>query len=275
MSVRAGFSIMKMPLRVSIVLNAILLAALGAALAYRPKPPATEVAPPPNPAPEVAVAAPAPFHWSQLESSNGYRAYVANLRAIGCPESTIRAIVTADFETAAKSMQRKTEAGVPNANRFTPEAMKQTIASVLGETNLSTGMVETSVAPSAVAGNTTSQPAALQSTAQSATRAPYPVVLQNAVLNDPNLTEAQKAAVRQMQQQFVDAVGGPNQDPSDPNYAARWHTAQQDADEALRAQLGNQAYLTYKMQHYYSNFHQVIIGSDGGNVTINPDALAN
>jgi hypothetical protein len=266
---------MKMPLRVSIVLNAILLAALGVALAYRPKPQATVIAPPTTPETEITLAAPAPFHWSQLESSNGYRAYVANLRAIGCPEPTIRAIVTADFETAAKIMQRKTNTGVANANRFTPEAMKQTIASVLGVTNLSAHMDETNGASPTVTENSSSQSTALQSTAQSVTRAPYPVILQSAVQNDANLTETQKAAVRQMQQQFVDAVGGPNQDPSDPDYAARWHTARQDADDALRAQLGNQAYLTYKMQHYYSNFHQVIIGSDGGNVTINPDELAN
>src|SRR5437868_6638046 len=31
------------------------------------------------------------FHWSQIESSD-YRAYIANLRAIGCPEPTIRDI---------------------------------------------------------------------------------------------------------------------------------------------------------------------------------------
>jgi hypothetical protein len=36
-----------------------------------------------------------PFHWSQLESQD-YRVYVANLRGVGCPEATIRDIITAD-----------------------------------------------------------------------------------------------------------------------------------------------------------------------------------
>ncbi|MES1180600.1 MAG: hypothetical protein ABUL66_01915, partial [Verrucomicrobiota bacterium] len=37
------------------------------------------------------------FHWSQLELSD-YPTYVKNLRAIGCPEPTLRVIVTADVD---------------------------------------------------------------------------------------------------------------------------------------------------------------------------------
>src|SRR5216683_4872021 len=57
-----------------------------------------------NRAPEEAEAAhtnsPPPetsarFHWSMIESED-YHAYIANLRAIGCPESTIRDIIYAD-----------------------------------------------------------------------------------------------------------------------------------------------------------------------------------
>src|SRR5208282_183922 len=35
------------------------------------------------------------FNWSQLESTD-YRQYIANLRAIGCPESTLRDIIMTD-----------------------------------------------------------------------------------------------------------------------------------------------------------------------------------
>ena len=38
-----------------------------------------------------------PFHWSQIESSD-YRTYISNLREIGCPELTIRDIITADVD---------------------------------------------------------------------------------------------------------------------------------------------------------------------------------
>lgn len=38
-----------------------------------------------------------PFHWSEIESSD-YRVYMANLRAIGCPERTVRDIIVADVD---------------------------------------------------------------------------------------------------------------------------------------------------------------------------------
>ena len=51
--------------------------------------PVTEAAAP------AVVEVTAPFHWAQIESTD-YRAYIANLRAIGCPEATIHDIVEAD-----------------------------------------------------------------------------------------------------------------------------------------------------------------------------------
>jgi len=39
-----------------------------------------------------------PWRWSRLESTN-YATYVANLRAVDCPEQTIRDIVLADLQT--------------------------------------------------------------------------------------------------------------------------------------------------------------------------------
>ncbi len=38
-----------------------------------------------------------PFRWTQVESDD-YRAYIARLRAIGCPEQTIRDLVIADID---------------------------------------------------------------------------------------------------------------------------------------------------------------------------------
>jgi hypothetical protein len=45
-------------------------------------------------APEV-VEIEESFHWAQLESAD-YRVYLANLRGLGCPESTVRDILIAD-----------------------------------------------------------------------------------------------------------------------------------------------------------------------------------
>jgi len=43
----------------------------------------------------AAAARAAPFDWRQVESED-YKQYLANLRAIGCPEKTIKDIITAD-----------------------------------------------------------------------------------------------------------------------------------------------------------------------------------
>jgi hypothetical protein len=40
------------------------------------------------------------FRWSDLDSSNGYRGFIANLRAIGCPETSIADIVRGNFDRA-------------------------------------------------------------------------------------------------------------------------------------------------------------------------------
>src|SRR5262245_19074071 len=50
----------------------------------------------------------AAFHWSRIESRD-YPAYIANLRAIGCPEPTIRDIIYADV---SESFVRKRRASL-------------------------------------------------------------------------------------------------------------------------------------------------------------------
>ena len=51
------------------------------------------------PPPPAALTAtnPVPFHWSALESPD-YAVYAANLRAVGCPERTLRDILLPDIE---------------------------------------------------------------------------------------------------------------------------------------------------------------------------------
>jgi hypothetical protein len=46
-------------------------------------------------APGTEMASILPFCWSDIESAD-FRQYIANLRAVGCPEATVRDIVTAD-----------------------------------------------------------------------------------------------------------------------------------------------------------------------------------
>jgi hypothetical protein len=96
------------PLILSLALNLTLAAAALAVWQHRPPPSpgaARATSTPPAhlaaPAPEIinAPAAPKviPFHWRMVEADD-YRQYIANLRAIECPERLIRDLIVADVE---------------------------------------------------------------------------------------------------------------------------------------------------------------------------------
>ncbi|MCU0786331.1 MAG: hypothetical protein MUF81_20245, partial [Verrucomicrobia bacterium] len=108
----------KILLMVSLVLNV----ALAAVLAVRSKPPPPSLATE-NPVAQAAAAAPADgqilktatapantapamFDWRMVESED-YKKYIANLRAIGCPEETIRDIITADVNKLYESKRKE------------------------------------------------------------------------------------------------------------------------------------------------------------------------
>ncbi len=129
----------------SLVLNLGLLGLLGYCLhSLQPRTESTpqeQSAPPadrdpiqmsaPKPAPEVPTRA--FLNWSQLESSD-YRAYIANLRNIGCPEATICDIITADLTRLynSRKVSLYPSGGEPftywhtqERHRVTPEALNQ------------------------------------------------------------------------------------------------------------------------------------------------------
>ena len=103
---------MKLAIRFSIVLNFALAAVIvwlemtgpsprgradfsrvmtNRVLRVKPRP----AAPPPSTPVAAVVEVNEPFSWAQIESTD-YRAYAANLRAIGCPEPTVRDLLGAD-----------------------------------------------------------------------------------------------------------------------------------------------------------------------------------
>src|SRR5688572_16876610 len=90
----------------SLGLNAVLLTALAYVSVRGPAPSQQEGAPPtPVEASRrpsgtrnstvVTVDTAAPFHWSEIESTD-FKQYMANLRAMGCPEETIRDLIIAE-----------------------------------------------------------------------------------------------------------------------------------------------------------------------------------
>jgi hypothetical protein len=69
------------------------------------QPPTAIAVPAPMPVSALRVEQ-SPFNWSQLASAD-YHTYVKNLRHIGCPEATLRVIITADVD--ARYRQRSGE----------------------------------------------------------------------------------------------------------------------------------------------------------------------
>jgi hypothetical protein len=111
---------MKTALKISIILNLGLLGSLVFIWANQRRagvmsalPVETRAGPPvqaiaASAPPVVRQTEPAPFNWSQLESSD-YRTYIKNLRDIGCPEATLRVIVTADMNVLYQKRSQELE----------------------------------------------------------------------------------------------------------------------------------------------------------------------
>ena len=57
------------------------------------------------------------------------------------------------------------------------------------------------------------------------------------------LTETQVEAAKLLQNEFIDAIGGTDQDPADPEYFRRWHSAKSESDQRFKALFGVQAFL--------------------------------
>ena len=265
------------------------------------------------------------FHWGQLESSD-YKTYISNLQAIGCPEQTIRDIITADVDSLysrkiQRSRDRKreelrqeennvivsllgpppgaernfTQAGgesehTPGPNGGTQGAAAQgstvqmirsqgwiSQSSVAGGQATQSGAIQDAMAQNSTANGNSSasgsmawnanpagaagQNSAAQSVAAQNALSPnsgnqnspapqrdvrVPLAFQN--VNTSGLNDNQQQAINQIQQNFVNAVGGQNADPGTEDYFNRWQDAQLRSDELMRIKLGGQAFLQYQLQ---------------------------
>jgi hypothetical protein len=238
---------------VSMLFNVILVALCGW-LVLRPVPktgrPGAPVAPVSDESPVSASPQTAqPFRWTQLESTN-YLVYVSNLRAIGCPEQTLRDIITADVaslyaqERKNPSLGNGDEArGDQNAGNLgrqfrKPEPPYEALVNSLlaGQAPVSGG-TQTSEQPEVSA----------LDVPQRQSRVFMPVVFQTVDASGMDFNDQSLAAIERLRQSFVEAVGGPDQDPADPDYERRWLAAQDQSDDQFRALLGEEAFVRQQM----------------------------
>ena len=114
----------------------------------------------------------------------------------------------------------------------------------------STGMTSESspgIAPGAI--DAKFQPASTRIAA--AAKAPPPRIPLAFIPLPPGVAAANPqlaAAVQGLRQEFVNAVGAPNQDPNDPAYYQRWIGAQKSIDEEYHVMVGDDVFLIDQIQ---------------------------
>ena len=175
------------------------------------------------------------FDWRQIEAPN-YPTYVANLRAIHCPEQTLRDIITADV-ACLFARQRKVLAPNIAATGFGPWSQAEEarlVASLLGESRRS----QPGGAPSPEGDSSHPRD---DSTTRLTEPVRMPLVFQTRALARLKLNAEQSTELRELAQQFVQEIGGANQDPSDPAYLARWQQAQPKFDGLIVNVIGRRA----------------------------------
>jgi hypothetical protein len=254
---------MKIALTVSLCLNLALAAWFmfsrsdGQTGAGHTKPAVSQPVAPPTAAPPdtrpastaPASAVPEAFHWNQLYA-NDYHAYVRNLRATGCPEGALRAIVAADvavvFQRRAAELTAKLSGG--------DNSLASQVAAVGVQEAAKAELLKLPAEQAAMIADYLGEAPPASSTAQDAS-APQamlaftaPLVAQPVNLAALNLDPSQTQALGELQQAFIQQIGGPNQDPHDPAYQARWRAAQAQMDDLMKAELGDQAFGEYQIQ---------------------------
>lgn len=265
----------------SVSLNTVFLAAGAVKLASNHK--AAHAAAPPAPVatfsqpmqkpPEAKPVADSSLHfqWSQLLTGDD-ESYAQNLRAIGCPESTIRDIITAAI--AHRFDQKRQEIVLANKQgRMDATTMKSALAQSWQEQNQVingvpggtrseapriSGSVVAAPAPSpssagALVATTAAGVPSMMRAIPSGSLPGYPNIHMPLALSDPpeslGLSEAQKSAAIQVGNAFTDAVAKSNLDPADPAYHQLWKSTQQNADEMLRAKIGQEAFVKWQLQN--------------------------
>jgi hypothetical protein len=205
------------------------------------------------------------FHWKQLEAEN-YDAYISRLREVGCPESTIKAILTGELKAQSAAKRAELERRILRSSDWSPprgvsrqEYLAAQLRKLDREIELAAGdlmqaapgldPLTAATAPSQDAQPPARYPAVLEDvsfqTASTASQGHQAGPSKQLNYVAPGLVEGPPEvlnSIQEIQDQFIQEVGGPNQDVEDPQYESNWRTAQWKADQILRARYGWAAY---------------------------------
>jgi hypothetical protein len=162
------------------------------------------------------------FVWKDLVAEDT-AAFANNLREIGCPEDTIRRIVSTGKEVPAAEV---------------PPATPTPAVTPVPDSQVAGGHTSPAPSPGGPADDLVivapegrvSLPAAFQSLPQ-----------------DAAMSEVQRVHLNNIQELFIKEVGGPDQDPASTEYQEKWRVAQRMADERFKAAFGQAEFVRRQM----------------------------
>ncbi len=228
-----------------------------------------------TPAAPPQPAKAAPFRWQQLDAPD-FPTFVKNLRAIGCPEPTLRDIIEGELrEIYAQKLQKvaagssgkpqemetfqlnnerdrllaslTSPAGSPApAAAMTPAGANDSPAyTAAADSTVPTAAADPNAAPSQPAARI---PAAFAYAGNSGTALTVGQVAPNTKATSPQLGPTETTVLQQMQSDFAEALGDATKSPESPVYRQRWNAELDRSNERFRAQFGVSAYLRAEMQ---------------------------
>jgi hypothetical protein len=213
------------------------------------------------PAPEgrdsQSAPSPAPkLQWKQLESDS-YETYISRLRGIGCPDITIRYILVGELKDSYAGKREELERKILRSTDWSPPPGVSRPEYLAAQLRKLDREIEQMVAQLLGAASPDS-PAMADGQQQQSQPSPvrYPTVMEEVIFQssdssgrlryvEPGVVEIpqnQLESIREIQENFIQEIGGPNQDVEDPQYEKVWKTAQRKADQVLQARHGWSAY---------------------------------
>lgn len=243
---------MKRLLLLSVAGNVLLGGWLLTLLASRPKASPLPVGEPTQPG--VVVTNAVSFHWRQVESAS-YPEYLANLRAIGCPEQTINDIISADLKSlfdARRSTARASAQDIPEIARATESIDREEQAvrqQLLAPPPLSPTPASVRTTGSRLSAASTASPPADPQPAEESLAG---FTTQDASLSQlkqiyasikPSETELK--LLQGLRQEFEADFGNSPSNTAGPDYEKRRRAALQQTDDLLRSLIGYQRYNEY------------------------------
>jgi hypothetical protein len=188
------------------------------------------------------------------------------LRSLGLPEQTAFDLVKADLDRSYAAKREALRSGshplvggeLARATAALNAGERETLERVFGSATVTAAMTPSASAIVAAAAAASAPTAETKSSSASAPLPPPPVIRGSyAVVQDPVVlmdttnqpfTADQLQQIDELRQQFVQSVGGANQNPNDPAYYRQWELAREAADDRFRVLFGDQAFLSMNAQ---------------------------